>query len=363
MIRTIVLKLSLYPGLGPTVLARLTRDAGFEKLVDLSALSIDEIALRHGLTARIAGMIHAALRTTGVVEKHDIWCQANGVSVVLLCDPEYPPLLKHIGAPPIALWVKGRLPSADKKTCALVGSREANHYGKRVVSLLVPALVEHGVVTVSGGALGIDTFVHEYTLDAGGCTIAVVGSGLMHTYLTHHEKLFERIVAAGGAIVSPFAPFIMASKGSFPARNRVIAGLASVCVVVQAAERSGALITAEHALEENREVAAVPGPIDDPISAGCNQLLANGAHVITGVQSLLALCGVAGVSEKQRSIIDPVVVVESNVVLGLLDAPATIDDLLEVYSGTAAELQEQLFALQVAGKIRKNHAGMWVRCG
>ena len=363
MIRTIVLQLSLYPGLGPTVLARLTREAGFERLHTLLDLSIDEIALRHGLTVRIAGMIYAALRTVGEVEKHDVWCQANGVSVVLLCDPEYPFLLKHIGAPPIALWVKGRLPAADTKTCALVGSREANHYGQRVVSLLVPELVLNDVVTVSGGALGIDTFVHEYTLNAGGCTIAVVGAGLMHTYLTHHEKLFERIVAAGGAIVSPFAPFIMASKGSFPARNRVIAGLASVCVVVQAAERSGALITAEHALEENREVGAVPGAIDDPISAGCNQLIANGAHVITGAQSLLTLCGIAETSGKQRSILDPVIAVENNLVLGLLDEPATIDDLLEVYNGTAAELQEQLFVLQVAGKIRKNHAGMWVRCG
>ena len=363
MIRTIVLKLSLYPGLGPTALARLTRDAGFEGLSVLPDLSVNEIIQRYGVTARIAGMIHAAVRSSGVVEKHDEWCQANRVSLVLLNDSAYPVLLKHIGAPPVALWVKGRLPASDKKTCALVGSREANQYGKRVVSLLVPALVAHGVVTVSGGALGIDTFVHEYTLAAGGCTIAVVASGLMHSYLAHHESLFEKIVAAGGAIVSPFAPFIMASKGSFPARNRIIAGLSSTCVVVQAAARSGALITAAHALEENREVAAVPGAIDDPLSAGCNELLAAGAQVITGVDSVLALCGVANETGQQRSVVEPGFACEHAAVLQLLAEPATLDDLLEVYKGTPVELQAELFALQVAGKIRKNHAGMWVRCG
>ncbi len=363
IVRTVILSLSLYPGIGAVTIARLLREQRIERLGELVTLSSAEIAVRYGLSARVAEMVYAALRTTDAVANHDEWCERNGVSVVFLTDPEYPALLKHINTPPAVLWVKGCLPSAEKKHCALVGSRDANHYGNRVVSLLVQSLVANNIVTVSGGARGIDGWVHEQTIAAGGVTIAVMGCGLSHTYPIEHRDLFERIVASGGALVSPFAPLVEPTKGSFPARNRIIAGLSGVCVVVQAAVKSGALITAEYALEENREVAAVPGPIDDVLSAGCNQLLAQGAHVIVDGASLLRICGVGDNALQVRSSVYDIENVEASVVLSLLDVPATIDDLLEIYSGTPAELQEQLFALQIAGKVKKNHVGMWVRCG
>ncbi|MDQ5890147.1 MAG: processing protein [Candidatus Dependentiae bacterium] len=356
--RSILIKLILHDGIGSVLVAQLCKNGGYDRLLQLPLLSASQIIKQFCISERQAVLVHAALQEDGLLEPHDVWCAANNVRTLLLMDDDYPELLRHLGAPPVVLWVRGELPRSGT-ACALVGSRDATHYGKRVVQMLVPALVAQGIVTVSGGARGIDGWVHDETIKAGGKTLVVMGCGLAHTYPPEHADLFERVVASGGALVSPFPPHTEPSRWSFPVRNRLIAGLATACIVVQAAAKSGALITASHALEENREVGAVPGPIDELVSAGCNTLLAHGARVIVDGQSAVELCGQTGHAMPAGASKEVVY----GEVLALIDRPQTLEELLEVYEGTPVELQEKLFALQLAGNIRQNHAGQWVRCG
>ncbi len=359
MIYKTILQLALQPGIGMTTLARLYV-TGREQLPILRGMGSDTIVNQYKIAPRQAAFIYAALNDDTAYLAHESWCAANNVRAILLGDPEYPELLAHIGAPPVVIWVKGKLPTTDA-SCALVGSRDANHYGKRAVHMLVPALVAQNIATISGGARGIDTFVHEETIKAGGKTVAVMGCGLAHTYPAEHYELFARIVASGGALLSPFPPQTPPVAGLFPVRNRIIAGLSNACIVVQAAAKSGALITATHALEENREVGAVPGPIDDRLAAGTNDLLRQGAHVVVDGATAVELCGKKAeriTHEAFSRVEDP----GKMALLRLLTRPKSFDELLEEYNGASAMLQELLFVLQLAGKVAQNHAGLWMRC-
>jgi DNA processing protein len=359
--KTAVVQLLLQSGIGSATVAHLFKNNPMLAARELYSLSAAAIAQQYAIPQRYAELVYTALRDLESLQRHDTWCQHNDVRVVTLFDPEYPILLKHIGAPPVALWVRGTLAPQGVSSCALVGSRDATLYGKRAVKFIVPGLVAAGIATVSGGARGIDSWVHQETIDAGGHTTVVMGCGLSHVYPTEHRALFNAIVAAGGALVSPFAPFMEPSKGTFPARNRIIAGLAQACIVVQAAERSGALITAAHALEENREVAAVPGPIDDPLSVGVHQLIGQGARVIYDVASALELCG-----QQRGSIQNEMKVMLSNdalAVLRVLDAALLLDEVIALSQKPRNVVQSALFELELAGKCIQNHAGMWERCG
>jgi len=347
------IQLILQPGVGAALVARLAQQPDFDSI---QRFSVEELVAHFSVTPREAGLIKAAFSSGNALEVHNTWCQENAVSVIMYGDANYPPLLAQLGTPPAVLWVKGKLPQHSVPLCALVGSRAASHYGKRVVKELVPALVSHGVATVSGGALGVDSWVHEETIKAGGITVAVMGAGLAHTYPGSNAELFTRIVQSGGALVSPFPPALAPSQGTFPARNRIIAGLAVACIVVQAAEKSGALITAAHALEENREVGAVPGPIDDPLSVGVNRLLRDGARVILNGAAAVELCGGSG-------LVGHVPRVVHGDLLDFLDQPRTFDEIHEALLLGLEELQGKLFELELAGKIKRNHAGMWERYG
>jgi DNA processing protein len=361
MLRTIIVQLLLHDGIGSATVAHLFKNNPDSLTHELYSLSVEAIAEKYSIPGRYASLVHAALRALEPLARHDAWCAAHGVRVVTLFDPEYPVRLKHIGAPPVALWVRGVLPGSGMPSCALVGSRNATPYGKRVSKMIVPALVAGGVATVSGGARGIDGWVHQETIAAGGHTTVVMGCGLAHTYPVEHHTLFEDVVASGGALVSPFPPHMEPSKGTFPARNRIIAGLADACIVVQAAAQSGALITAAHALEENREVAAVPGAIDDVLSVGTNQLIAQGARVIYDAASALELCG-RGTTAVSASC-GVIVSTDAQAILRVLETPLMLDELVAVSQKPRAVVQSALFELELAGKCMQNHAGMWERCG
>jgi len=361
MIKTIAVQLLLQNGIGSATVAHLFKNNLDQIAAELYSLSVSAISEKYNVPARYAGLMHAALHNQHALVEHDTWCQKNGVRVVTLFDPEYPETLKHIGAPPVVLWVRGVLPSTTVPSCALVGSRNATQYGKRVVKMLVPGLVARGIATVSGGARGIDGWVHQETIAAGGHTTVVMGCGLAHTYPAEHYQLFDDVVASGGALVSPFPPCMEPSQGTFPARNRIIAGLSNACIVVQAAAKSGALITASHALEENREVGAVPGPIDDLLSVGTHQLISQGARLVSDVSSALDLCGQC--AAPGRLGVNVLLSVEAQAFVQIIDEAYTIDELVVISQKPLNTVQSILFELQLAGKCIQNHAGMWERCG
>jgi DNA processing protein len=205
-------------------------------------------------------------------------------------DPEFPSLLKEIKTCPDLLYIKGALPPANMPLITVVGTRRATPYGKRMVEHLLKPLVLRGFGLVSGLAFGIDALAHELALDYGGYTAAILGSGLNRITPQQHEPLARRIIACGGAIISELPPETpIAHKGAFPRRNRLLAGISPMTLVIEAAQKSGAQITAHHAAEYGRDVGAVPGSVFSDVSIGCHSLLKKGAYVITSAEDILEI--------------------------------------------------------------------------
>ena len=213
---------------------------------------------------------------------HEYGCQ-----VVTLYDDAYPSRLKEIDTPPVVLYIRGELTTEDTLSISLVGSRDAKDYGRKVGYRLSYQLAQRGLTVVSGLAKGIDTSAHRGTLEAGGRTIAVMGSGLSFIYPAANSALAEKITASG-ALISEFPMGVKPKPRNFPRRNRIISGLTLGTVVVEASNRSGALITARLAGEQGREVFAVPGEIFSELSTGTHKLINNGAKLINTVDDLLS---------------------------------------------------------------------------
>jgi len=232
----------------------------------------------------------AARMTPSVLEagrKETEEAERRGVLMLPFWDPRYPRLLGAIANPPPLLYVLGDAEALHGNCIAMVGSRTTSFYGRRAAAGLSAALAERGYTVVSGLARGIDRECHAAALDAGGKTVAVLGSGVLRVYPKENEQLAEA-VAANGAVVSEFPLRAKPVRFHFPRRNRVISGLSLATVVVEAGRRSGALITATWAAEQGREVFALPGPVDTGFSAGCHQLLREGARVVESVEDIEA---------------------------------------------------------------------------
>ena len=210
-----------------------------------------------------------------------------GCHVLIQSDADYPELLRQIYDPPIVLYVKGSLTERDKNSVAMVGSRMTTHYGIETARKLAYQLAYLGVTVVSGGARGIDTAAHQGALSGGGRTVAILGTGINLIFPPENAELFERI-AAHGAVVTQFPFNRNADKQSFPIRNRIVAGMTLGTVVVEANLTSGALITANMAVEYGRQVFAVPGRIDSPRSKGCHELIKKGAKLCEGAVDILS---------------------------------------------------------------------------
>ncbi len=215
------------------------------------------------------------------------------ISFITWKDPDYPALLKEMAAPPPVLYYKGKIDNSAKSRLAVVGSRKFSAYGSKAISELLPGVIESGIEIISGLALGIDALAHQKTLELKGKTWAILGSGLdsKNFYPTANRYLAENIINHGGALISEFPPGTPPHKQNFPQRNRIIAGLAQATLIVEAPIKSGALITADWALEENREVLAVPGNIFAEFSAGPNKLIKSGARPITAAADILEVYG------------------------------------------------------------------------
>ena len=244
-----------------------------------------EILLTEGITRE----------DVAILEDHDLKaadriladCERLDVRILTILDAEYPDRLKNIFDPPCLLYVKGRLPAFDETvTVAMVGTRDCTPYGESSAEKLSFGLSNGGAIVVSGLAKGIDAAASRGALRAGGCTVAVLGNGVDVHYPYESRYLYED-VAAAGALISEYPPGTKAAPHHFPARNRIISGLCLATLVVEAPERSGALITAETANEQGRDVFAVPGPIDAPTSVGCNRLIRDGAGLVSDAWDIL----------------------------------------------------------------------------
>jgi DNA processing protein len=262
----------------------------------------------------------------------------------------YPPLLTRIPDPPPSLWLRG---DADpgvlaEPAVAIVGARACSGYGRSVARMLAGGVAEAGAVVISGLARGIDGEAHRGALAVAGKTVAVLGCGVDRDYPAAHAELARAIAAAGGLVVSEYEPGVEPAPWRFPARNRIIAGLASATVVVEARERSGALITADFALEDGREVLAVPGEITNALSAGANGLLRQGATPVTAVRDVLDALGLEPRPLVEAALDDPA----ATAVLDALGAGAgTADELARATGLAAGDLATALTMLELAGRI------------
>jgi DNA processing protein len=273
---------------------------------------------------------------------------AHGIRPLERSDPRFPPLLRAIYDPPRVVFVRGNgaLDVLTRPAAAIVGARACSPYGAQVARLLGRDLAAAGLVVVSGLARGIDSHAHRGALDADGLTVAVLGCGIDRDYPAAHAEL-ARAICKRGLLVSEYEPGVEPAPWRFPARNRIIAGLCRAAVVVEARERSGALITADLALEEGREVFAVPGEITSALAAGTNRLLQLGATPLLSADDVLDAFGLARSPPPS-----PAVSGSAEAVLARLrDAPASADDLARGTRLTAPEVASALAELELAGVI------------
>jgi DNA processing protein len=340
---------NLVPGMGPTRVARLVAHCGSPE----AAWHADAFALAAaGIESRTAAALAAARARLDLDAELERVARA-GAQLLTIDDPDYPELLRSIPNAPYLIYVRGSLGGADAWAVAIVGTRSPTSYGKEAAHQLAGDLARSGATVVSGLALGIDAVAHSAALDAGGRTVAVLGSGVDQPYPTRNRALAERIVEQG-ALVSDFPIGTAPAASNFPPRNRLISGLSRGTLVVEAGERSGALITVEFALEQGRDVLAVPGSIFSRQSVGTLRLLRDGAALVTSAEDvhaalqMTALC----VQREARAELpgDPV---EAAVLAQLSYEPAPIDAIGVAAGLPAPAVAAALTVLELKGLARQ----------
>ena len=278
--REFIFRLSLCPGLGPLSRVRLWRVAEQNYCFD----NLELLTSQSQITPRVK---ESLLKNWASPYLDRLVEQNYRVPQITLLDPDYPAILREIYCPPLVLYYQGNRDLFKMPALAVVGSRQATSYGFTVLEKLIPSVVNHRITIVSGLARGIDSRSHEQTLASGGAVIGVIGTGLDQTYPRSNGAL-QAQVADQGLLLTEYPLQTPPLPSHFPARNRIIAGLCQTCLVVEAKQQSGSLITANLALQENRNVCAVPGPITSPTSLGTNKLISEGAQPILNSKDLLA---------------------------------------------------------------------------
>lgn len=394
--RLALLTLTLTPGVGVTLIGRCIEAFGSAEAT-LGA-SAAQLAGLERIGQKKAGEIRRgidAVRSGDALRRELDAIESHGARLLCLDDADYPRLLKHTPDPPRLLWVRGELRDEDALAVGVVGARKCTAYGREQADRFGAACADAGLTVVSGGAYGVDIAAHRAVLRVKGRTVAVLGSGLAKPYPEPHVADFERIVGEGcGAVVSELPMLAPPMAENFPRRNRIISGLSLGVLVIEAAKRSGALITARKCVDEHgREVMAVPGRVDSPMSEGCHQMLREGwAKLVTNVGDVLECLGEAGemlrvgmerkelastqaslgaggevdgfakpqgaaagvslfevnLSEGQRCIVDA------------LDAPRSLDEITQRVALPVAQVQVELTMLELRGAVRREN-GRFVR--
>ncbi len=288
------------------------------------------------------------------------WLDGEGAHLVPFTDERFPPLLREIDDPPAVLFVLGQVDALAEPQLAIVGSRAATPLGRSTAMDFSRALARRGLAIVSGLAEGIDAAAHEAALDCGGITVGVCATGLDRIYPRRNEELARRIVAAG-ALISENPPGIELHQWMFPQRNRIISGMSAGVLVVEAAARSGARITARAAAEQGREVFAVPGSIHSPQSRGCHALIQSGAKLVERPEDVLeelpALLQIGNAKAPSQKALEPAPG-ELPLVGGLLpQGPVSMDDLVRQTGLDASELSATLARLELEGRVHSLPGG------
>ncbi|MCB8982383.1 MAG: DNA-protecting protein DprA [Ardenticatenaceae bacterium] len=310
----------------------------------LKKLGLDQRAINSLIEARAALDLDAAWRQ---VEK-------AGIQLLTWDDPTYPSYLREIPTPPPVLYLLGELQEVDRLAVAVVGTRRLTGYGRQVTRDLVTGLVHNGVTIVSGLARGIDAVAHKTAVDLNGRTLAVLGSGLDCIYPSEHRALARQIAAGHGAIISEYGLGVQPEAKNFPPRNRVISGLSLGVVVVEAGEQSGALITTKFAVEQDREVFAVPGNVTSPASLGPNRLIQQGAKLVTCVEDILEELNLQLVVEQTAvQLALPESAEEVALYTHLTAQPVHVDELSRTTGLPSSVVSSTLTLMELKGMVRQ----------
>jgi len=362
-------------GVGPKTFARLLKHFGSIEAVFEG--SVAELTKVKGVGLRTAERMKASFGKFDV-RKELAMAEKLGVDIIHCGDKTYPPALRAIYDAPPVLYVKGTLERSDSLGVAIVGSRRCSNYGEDQASRFAHVLASAGFTIVSGMARGIDTAAHRGALSAGGRTIAVQGCGLSRIFPAENAELFEKI-CRNGACVSELPLEFDALSDNFPARNRIIAGLCMAVIVVEASERSGALLTAQAAVENNREVMAVPGKIDSPLSIGSHRLIKQGARLVDCIEDVMDALGhigeglkdhAASSAEQAEAKIDLPLFKAADLnlsegeraVMEFLDGePQHIDEIIAGTGLAAGAVNSSLVSLRLKGLIRQLPGSLFTR--
>lgn len=355
-----LLALSKIPSLGPQRTQLLLRHfSDFAEVWQASQSALAAAELPGQVIAEFL-RLRPEISPQGELEK----TRSEGVKIICWLEKDYPRLLKEIYYPPFLLFYRGALPDESEFLLAVVGTRKASSYGKTATASLVSALAAAGITIVSGLAFGIDALAHATAISSGGKTIAVLGSGVdkKTVYPAANRYLAEKIVGEGGCVLSEHPVGAVALRHHFPRRNRLISGLSLGTLVIEAPAKSGALITAFHALEQNREVLAVPGNIYSPNSEGANNLLKMGARLVTSAEDVLeALHLKEAVNFIASRQIIPETPEEEKILQQLSGEPKHIDELTRLTQLPIGALNASLSVMLLQGKVREITAGQYIK--
>lgn len=289
--REATIVLNMLPGIGHVRYTALKK--AFGSPASVFGRRAEEIETISGIGPQLAEKI-ASFDWEGGLQSELELCDRAGVRILTLWDEAYPEILRTLYDPPLCLYVRGKLPSFPEKAVAVVGTRRMTQYGARMTRMIAEEAVAAGYAVVSGLAFGVDTVAHTTAVEMNGVTVAVLGGGLMRIHPQENVSLARRIVETGGALVSEFPMMCPVSRTTFPRRNRIVAGMCCATIVTEAGIGSGALITARQALDNAREVCAVPGHADNMQAKGCHALIKEGAALVESFSDVLDVLGVRG---------------------------------------------------------------------
>lgn len=355
--------LNLLPGIGSARLQAMLEQFGTPS--EILKRSVDELGQVRNVPAKLAQKI-ANWHTEVNYDDEINMTERAGVKIITLYDDDYPQILKGIYDPPVCLYVRGTLPDFNYNTIAVVGSRRMSVYGRKMARHLSEAAAYAGWKVISGLAFGIDAEAHQATLDAKGITVAVLGGGLARVHPQEHIPLARNIVENGGALISEYPMNFPVSRQSFPRRNRIVSGLSQAVLVVEAGLNSGALLTANIALEQGKSIFAIPGQADNPQAKGCHQLIKNGAKLTESFDDILedfeflpgfSACEAAGGyvgTELQETAMTPVLdECEQQIINSLDKGQKTVDELSAQTGLNTGKLLSLLMKLEIKKLINQ----------
>ena len=356
-----LLNLSIVAGIGPMKIRALI--AKFKSAENVFKAPLKELMSVNGIDIKTAQKIKS-FSNFEFGERQHKKVSSFGAEIVTFWDEKYPAILKNMADPPAIIFIKGNLTIQDKYAISIVGTRVPSYYGKLITEKLSNELSRRGLTIVSGLARGVDTIAHLGALKAAGRTFAVIGTGIDIIYPSENKKVVEQIIN-NGALISEFPMGTPPDAVNFPRRNRIIAGLSLGTVVIEAGKKSGALITANLALEYNREVFAVPGNINSSKSLGTNQLIKEGAKLVNSVDDILDELKpyINKLVTKPKSIekLKNISLQEKEILKNLSEVPIHIDELTRKMNKSTGDILAGLLSLEFKDHVKQLHGKLFIR--